>query len=231
MRNPALYAGDVFQTLARAHGLALPTPKPVGSLPAGQVIAQIYSAPLPELLQAMLKYSNNLMAEMIGMTASLQRAGRPGTLAESGQRMSAWAASTYGMRDCRLVDHSGLGEASRLTATDLVRALVASGRSGTLKPLLKPVYFHDAKGRPVKTHPVQVAAKTGTLNFVSGLGGFVTAPGGTELAFAIFSADMGARARISREERERPPGARSWNRRAKQLQERLLERWGQVYGS
>jgi len=231
VRNPALYAGDVFQTLARAHGIALPSPKQVNRMPSGEVIAQHQSEPLTLLLKGMLKYSNNLMAEMIGMAASLQRGSRPGSLAASGRAMSDWAATTLGMQSCRMVDHSGLGEASRMTATDLVLALAIANRQGALRPLLKPIYLQDAKGRPIKTHPVKIAAKTGTLNFVSGLGGFVTAEDGRELVFAIFSADLGARAAISRAERERPPGARSWNTRAKRLQQALLGRWGQVYGS
>ncbi len=231
VRNPALYAGDVFQTLSRANGISLPNPKVTSSLPGGNVIAQIQSAPLPDLLEAMLKYSNNLMAEMIGMTATVNRGSRPSSLKSSAQIMNDWARSNLGMQRCRMVDHSGLGEESRLTADDMVRALIASRRTGALKPLLKPYYFSDAKGRPIKTHPVKIAAKTGTLNFVSGLGGFITTPDGNELAFAIFSADQRARAKISRAERERPRGGRSWNTRAKKLQESLLDRWGQVYGS
>ncbi len=231
VRNPALYAGDVFQTLARSHGIALPNPKQIGRLPAGDPLAEVQSAPLPVLLKGMLKYSNNLMAEMIGMAASVQQGGRPSSLQDSALRMSNWAARTYGMQQTRLVDHSGLGEKSRLTANDLVRALVVARKEGALKPLLKQIYLQDTKGRPIKTHPVKIAAKTGTLNFVSGLGGFVTAADGTELAFAIFSADMRARSGLRRAERERPPGARTWNRRAKRLQQSLLRRWGQVYGS
>lgn len=231
VRNPALYAGDVFQTLARAHGLALPTPKQTDRLPSGEMVAQYQSDPLSALLKAMLKYSNNLMAEMIGMTASVQRGERPGSLSDSGAVMSRWAAATLGMQSSRMVDHSGLGDKSRLTATDLLRALVVANRTGTLRPLLKQIYLQDAKGRPIKSHPIKVVAKTGTLNFVSGLGGFVTAEDGREMAFAIFSADLLARAAISRAQRERPPGGRSWNRRAKRLQQALLERWGQIYAS
>ena len=231
VRNPALYAGDVFQTLARAHGLALPNPKQTDRLPSGEMVAQYQSDPLSALLKAMLKYSNNLMAEMIGMTASVQRGERPGSLSDSGAVMSRWAAATLGMQSSRMVDHSGLGEKSRLTATDLLRALVVANRTGTLRPLLKQIYLQDAKGRPIKSHPIKVVAKTGTLNFVSGLGGFVTAEDGREMAFAIFSADLRARAAISRAQRERPPGGRSWNRRAKRLQQALLERWGQIYAS
>ena len=59
----------------------------------------------------------------------------------------------------------------------------------------------------------------------------MTAADGTELAFAIFAANTTARSRIKRADRERPPGARGWNRKAKALQQMLIERWGSVYGS
>lgn len=231
VRNPGAYAGDVFRTLARSHGIALPKAKTAKSLPQARLLAQHHSPPMDVMLKATLKYSNNLMAEMIGMAATAARAGRPGSLKASAAEMNRWAAEKYGMSSTRLVDHSGLGEDSRMTPADLTGALVAAYRSGQLKPLLKPFRLRDAKGRVVKGHPIKVAAKTGTLNFVSGLGGFMTAADGTELAFTIFTADLKTRSRIPRAQRERPKGARGWNRRAKQLQQQLIERWGAVYGS
>ncbi|MFU1682518.1 D-alanyl-D-alanine carboxypeptidase/D-alanyl-D-alanine-endopeptidase [Phaeobacter piscinae] len=231
VRHPGAYAADVFRTMARANGIKLPAPKIARSRPSGQVVAHHNSPPLDLMLKATLKYSNNLMAEMIGLAATQARGGRPRTLKDFAVAMNRWAQATYGMANTRLVDHSGLGEASRVTPDDMVSALVASYRDGRLKPLLKSFPMRDSKGRILKGHPIKVAAKTGTLNFVSGLGGFMTATDGTVLAFAIFSADQKARSRISRAERERPQGARSWNRRAKQVQQKLIERWGRVYGS
>jgi D-alanyl-D-alanine carboxypeptidase/D-alanyl-D-alanine-endopeptidase (penicillin-binding protein 4) len=96
---------------------------------------------------------------------------------------------------------------------------------------MKTFPLRDAKGRINKNHPIKVDAKTGTLNFVSGLGGFMTSGDGTELAFAIFMADTKTRKRIPRSERERPAGAKTWNRKAKKMQQALIERWGAVYGS
>lgn len=235
VRRPAEYAGDVFRTMARAHGIVLAKPKVVKSLPQelgqGQVLAQHSSAALLVMLRRMLKYSNNLMAEMIGMSATAASGRRPGSLRASAQAMNSWAGAKYGMTGTRLVDHSGLGDASRMTPNDLVGALIAARKVGQLKPLLKPFLLRDTNGKVNKTHPIKVTAKTGTLNFVSGLGGFMTAADGTELAFAIFAADQSARSRIKRADRERPKGARSWNRKAKKMQQRLIERWGQVYGS
>lgn len=232
VRNPGLYAGDVFRTLARANGVVLRsaeidrTPPP-----GGQVLARHFSPPLTEILADMLKYSNNLTAEMVGLAAS-QAAGRaPRDLTQSGAAMADWAGRRFGLTNSRLVDHSGLGEESRLSAEGLVRALVQVRQSGVLRPLLKSFALRDAKGRTIRNHPIKVDAKTGTLNFVSGLGGFMTTADGTELAFAIFSADLDTRARIPREQRERPPGARPWNGRAKALQQDLIEHWGAAYGS
>jgi len=51
------------------------------------------------------------------------------------------------------------------------------------------------------------------------------------LAFAIFAADTKRRDALDKSAVGRPPGTRDWNRRAKQLQQKLIERWGAVYGS
>ena len=74
-------------------------------------------------------------------------------------------------------------------------------------------------------------AKTGTLNFVSGLAGFVDTRDGRQMVFAIFCADLPRRDALSRAEMERPEGGAAWNRRAKGLQQDLIERWAVLYGS
>ncbi|WP_412509904.1 D-alanyl-D-alanine carboxypeptidase, partial [Roseovarius sp. SYSU LYC5161] len=92
------------------------------------------------------------------------------------------------------VDHSGLGEEARLTPAATTAALVAA--HGRLKPLLKEIPMRDGAGRIDRGHPLTVAAKTGTLYFVSALAGYITAPDGTELAFAIFTGDTEKRGAI-----------------------------------
>ena len=89
--------------------------------------------------------------------------------------------------------------------------------------------MRDAKGKRIDGHPVQVRAKTGTLNFVSTLTGYMTGPDGTDLAFAIFTGDVARRARAGAN--EQPQGGRAWISRSKVLQSALLERWGALYGS
>ncbi len=72
-------------------------------------------------------------------------------------------------------------------------------------------------------------AKSGTLNFVSGLAGHIVPPGGRELVFAIFSGDPARRDAVPVAEREDPPGAEGWTRRARRLQGQLISRWAGLY--
>lgn len=228
VRLPGLYAGDVFRTLARSNGIVLPKAALSRSAPGGTLVASHASAPLQTILRDMLKFSNNLTAEMVGMAASRARKPAVSSLRGSAGEMNTWAKSALGMSKIRLVDHSGLGDDSRMSAQEMCAALSRIEGQG-FGAMLKPFVLRDAKGRPQKAHPVKVVAKTGTLNFVSSLAGYVTAPNGRKLAFAIFTVDEQTRSKISRANRERPQGARSWNRRAKGLQQALIERWVGLY--
>lgn len=230
VRQPEVYAGDVFQTLARAQGLPLPNPVVAGRVPGGTVIASHQSPPLPAILRDMLRYSTNLTAEVVGLSASAAGASAPRDLSASGRAMSDWATAALGTGSARFVDHSGLGDASRISPGDMVRALSDPRARAALQGLLRPFDLRNAEGRAVRDHPVRVAAKTGTLNFVSGLGGYIATPGGADLVFAIFAADTARRAALSVTERERPSGGPQWVRRARILQSRLIERWAAVYG-
>jgi D-alanyl-D-alanine carboxypeptidase/D-alanyl-D-alanine-endopeptidase (penicillin-binding protein 4) len=229
VRRPDIYAGEVFRTFAGSQGIRLPAEEMARSLPGGSVIVRRQSAPLPEILRDMLRYSTNLTAEMVGLAATQARGGRPGSLAASANAMNGWASSALGLSAPALVDHSGLGDRSRLAAADMVAALVRARRQGMLPGLLRSFPMRDEKGRTAAGHPVKVNAKTGTLNFVSGLAGYMVRDNGKPLAFAIFAADAQRRDAIPRAERERPNGAQGWNRRAKDLQQDLLERWGTLY--
>ena len=119
------------------------------------------------------------------------------------------------------VDHSGLGGASRISAEALALALA---RSPWMGDLMRPFATRDkAKGKGPG-----VRAKTGTLNFVSGLAGFVDTP--RPMVFAIFAADTARRDSLSGAERERPSGGPEWTRRARAMQGQLIERWAALHG-
>ena len=226
VRNPGAYVAEVFQALARAQGIDLPEAKRAGRLPQGaQVVAEWTSDPLADILRRMLRWSTNLTAEVVGLSSS-----GSGGLRASGDAMSDWVKSRLGATG-RFVDHSGLGAESRISAEQMVQALVAAqatpaGRA--LKPVLRDLGMRDGEGEAIES-PVSVIGKTGTLNFVSSLVGYVQPPSGRELAFAIFCADPDRRDRIPMAQREQPEGGRAWTRRARRLQGQLIARWAGLY--
>ncbi len=222
VRRPAAYCGEVFQTLARAHGIVLRQgPTMLGPL-HGRVIAVHDSTHLTEMARLMLKYSTNLTAEGIGLAASALTVGRPTSLEASAVHMNRWLRRNFAATSAGFVDHSGLGYDSRVSPIDLVRSLKAYT---AVKPILKPVKMGDhAPGGSA------VVAKTGTLNFVSALAGYINPPkGGREMVFAILSADTARRDAIAPEQREKPPGARGWGNRSRSMQKRLIGRWIRSY--
>ncbi|MFW5641516.1 MAG: D-alanyl-D-alanine carboxypeptidase/D-alanyl-D-alanine-endopeptidase [Roseicyclus sp.] len=231
VRRPSAYLAEVFQILARNRDIALGAPVFSESAPPGaRVLVEHTSDPLEQILRNMMRWSTNLTAEVVGLAATQAGGVRPGTLTESGAEMSAWMAERLGARQARFVDHSGLGAHSRLRPHDMTRALVLAGPAGMLRGLMRETPILDVTGLPVPGHPLQVVAKTGTLNFVSTLAGYVETPSGRTLAFSVFCADLERRARLTRAQMERPPGGRTYNLRAKLLQHGLLRRWGAMFG-
>jgi len=230
VRKPGLYAGDVFATLCGAQGIRLGKPVVVDALPEGEVLVARASAPLRAILRGMLRFSTNLTAEMVGLAASTAMGGRPADLRASAQAMNDWARGALGMQNPQLVDHSGLGDDSLMTAADMTRAMVKVN-SSPLRDIMRSISMRNAKGQPQPDHPIVVQAKTGTLNFVSGLSGYMTAQDGREMAFTILAIDQAQRAKITRATREGPAGGRVWNNRAKRVQQHLIERWGVLYGT
>ncbi len=231
VRRPALYAGQAFEVLAAAHGIALPAPEVATGVPQGTVLVRHASADLATILRDMLKYSTNMTAEVVGLTASRARGVGVSTLAGSAAAMNRWLAQTHGVRSAAFVDHSGLGGDTRIAPGDLVTALLCPAGKAGLRGLMKQLPLVDATGHDRADQPVRITAKTGTLNFVSGLAGFASTASGTDLAFAILCADVARRDRVPLAEREQPEGGKAWSKRARRLQQALIERWSGLYGA
>ncbi len=222
VRHPAVYAGEVFATFARSQGIVLKPPQEMAGRPQGVVLATHRGAPLEAMMRRMLRYSTNITAEAAGLSATARMTGQQRGLRTSALSMARWAASRATNCTPYFVDHSGLGDQSRVTPHDMVNLLMADGARDTLLPILRAMPLSDGNGETVKNANVVVRAKTGTLNFVSSLAGYMTTARSQDLAFAIFIADLEAREQGKRQGDERPPGARSWNRRARSLQTDVL---------
>lgn len=227
VRQPALYAGDVLRSLLRARGCVIPAPE-IGTRSASTVLAEHRSPPLTDILRDMLRFSTNITAEGVGLMASARLGGMPRDLRASASRMNEWIASRYGVQGMGLVDHSGLEDASRVTARTMAQYLRAAGREGILPTLLRDHSLRQGDDRNGRVE-VSVQAKTGTLNFVSGLSGYAQRPGARAMVFAVYSVDLRARQALRDDDSESPRGTRSWTRNARALQVSLLERWSALH--
>jgi D-alanyl-D-alanine carboxypeptidase/D-alanyl-D-alanine-endopeptidase (penicillin-binding protein 4) len=224
VRAPAAYGGEVFRGLAGQAGIELLEPQVRAAAP-GAVMTLRDGPRLEAMLHGMLKYSTNLTAEVVGLRAGQARGFAPDGLAASAAAMTDWARTRFGLVTAEFANHSGLSGRTRISAADMAALLVQAQDLG-LPTLLKPRPILDAARQPLETG-VTVVAKTGTMDFISGLAGYMT--GDRRLAFAIFAADPARRDAIRPDQRDNPPGAAAWAARARAQEQALLRRWAAEY--
>ena len=234
VKRPESYAGDVFRQLAAQRGLVLPRQMAGHAGPGASVLAVHHSRPLGEILRAMLRYSTNLTAEVAGTAAARTRASGVTTLADSAAVMNAWAAGVAGFApgdpEFRFANHSGLSVDNRVSPrrmVELLRALAARpAPPGAAHPRIPGAiagYLSDRevadKETPLDYGALDVVAKTGTMNYVRGLAGYIATPGGRRLAFAIFSNDLDRRVEGGQ------AIDRRWLNRARHFERELIRLW------
>ncbi|WP_042701077.1 D-alanyl-D-alanine carboxypeptidase, partial [Azospirillum sp. B506] len=178
--------------------------------------------------------------ELIGLAAARRLDPSAATLGRSAALLQGWltrrpmegdgqlagraAGQAVGWRGLRLANHSGLGTGSRATPRQMAALLRAGG------PALWDLLPGEEDGKAL---PPGIHAKTGTLAYVKGLAGLLTAASGRRLGFVLFIADPARRAALDaaldRRVTTTPAEARAWAATARKLQEEILERWVVAY--
>jgi len=160
------YAGELLAAKLSAAGIHVGGGLRTGRVPAGA--AQIYrhhgSRNLRAVIESMLEYSNNFIANDLFLLLGDAGDGLPLDMAKAQRAADAWARETFGWRDHRIEDGAGLSPGNRLSARQLLDAVKAFAPYRELLP--------SQNGR--------VRAKTGTLSGVSTYAGFVQRNGGWE---------------------------------------------------
>ncbi len=188
--DPAVEAAADFDDLLEARGVSIgggqsnqPAPDGLTSLGA------IESPPLADIVADMISASDNATAELllkeIGRTAD----GQPVGSTNGGVTVAQQVVSSSGLPSDGVVitDGSGLSPENRVTCaflvglleregtdSDLTAGLPVAGESGTLRDRFV--------GTPIEG---RLRAKTGTLNDVTALAGFVDTESGDQLTFAF----------------------------------------------
>lgn len=152
-----------------------------GTVPAGLTPAlESVSPTLPEVVRDINKYSNNVMAQQMFLTLSLQQKGT-GTLEGSRDVVGRWWQARVG-GDAPLLDNgSGLSRSERITAAGLARLLQVAWASPLMPELMSslPITGVDGTLRRSRARAAGAAhLKTGSLRDVTGVAGYVHAASG-----------------------------------------------------
>jgi serine-type D-Ala-D-Ala carboxypeptidase/endopeptidase (penicillin-binding protein 4) len=96
VRRPPDYLAEVFQTLARERGVALGTPVISESAPPdARVIVEHASPPLEDILRGMMRWSTNLTAEVVGLSATQAGGSVPRRLPKAGTQWRCGCATGW----------------------------------------------------------------------------------------------------------------------------------------
>lgn len=210
--DPARFAGEVFRRALGEHGVKVKA-RTIGKgvAPAtAKLLASHDSAPLTEVLRHMNKLSDNYLAECVLKTLGAETRTTPGpaTWTDGRAARNAYLAK-IGMPEAgyRADNGSGLFDATEVSARQLTMVLRAAHQDFRIGPdLIASLSVGGVDGTLAKRwhgHPAggHVRAKTGTLDKVTTLAGYLALDGQHPLGFAILVNDI-------------PPGQRASARTA-----------------
>lgn len=198
--SPAKHAADTMAALLVARGVAVAGGTGAGAAPAAPPVATVTSPPLSAIVGEMLKESDNQTAELVLKELGRRSGGAGSTAAGVAAVRAALADAGLPAAEYSAVDGSGLDRSDRATCRLLVATLEATGRKGPIFDGL-PVAGRDGtltKRFPGIADRTRIHAKTGTIDNVTSLSGFVDEPAGPPLVFSLIVNGLPLRESIGR---------------------------------
>ncbi len=196
--DPTLFTGNVIRNAIEEAGIKVSGPVVANTVPRwAKTIYTHYSDPLSSVITEYNKNSVNIIGENLMKTMGAEYKGIPGTW-ENGSAVISEFLKEVGIKNgFTIVDGSGLSLLNRvspetltdilsyayenkLIATDFIESLPVAGVDGTLRKRFRQ---SEIKGR--------VRAKTGYLNNVRALSGYIFTKKGDVLVFSILSNGFG----------------------------------------
>ena len=188
--DPASYAARAVAGLWQEMGGKLGGRVREGLAPPGVKPAfEMESPPLAEVIRDINKYSNNVMAQQLFLTFSLQQPGGASNEASREVVRNWWQARFGGQaggQDIPVLDNgAGLSRLARVTPQALARMLQTAYVSGAMPELMAslPITGVDGTLRRSKSRVSQgwTHLKSGSLRDSSALAGYVHTPSGRRL--------------------------------------------------
>jgi D-alanyl-D-alanine carboxypeptidase/D-alanyl-D-alanine-endopeptidase (penicillin-binding protein 4) len=200
--QPATYAFGTFVKLWRESGGEFSGKLRIEPTPAdAKPLYSFDSLSLAEIVRLTNKHSNNLMARHLLLTLGKERYGDPATLEKGAAAMAEWSRERgFDLTGVDIDNGSGLSRSTRISVLQMANILSAAWRSRFAPEYLAsfPLAGMDGTLRSrLKSSPAgAVRLKTGHLDSVSGVAGYVTtSTGKTYVLVSLINnvrADFGA---------------------------------------
>jgi D-alanyl-D-alanine carboxypeptidase/D-alanyl-D-alanine-endopeptidase (penicillin-binding protein 4) len=196
--QPATYAFGTFVELWRESGGVFEGKMRIEATPAdAKPLYTFDSLSLAEIVRLTNKHSNNLMARHLLLTLGKERYGVPGTLEKGAVAMADWSRERgFDLSGVDIDNGSGLSRTTHITVLQMAKILSAAYHSPFAPEYLAsfPLAGMDGTLRSrMKNSPAgAIRLKTGHLDSVSGVAGYVTASSGK--TFVLVSLVNNARA-------------------------------------
>lgn len=198
--DPRLLAGYALKAVLERSGVEVKGDVKLGTA-RGHTLAKHFSAPLSTLLYALGKQSDNFYAEMVFKTLGGEGKARPARAGDAAEVVTKFLERA-GAIDAGVVikNGSGLFDANRVTAYSTVQLLRWAWRDPAVQPeYLAQLSVGGVDGTLHKRFRQEltrrrVRAKTGTLDDVIALSGYVLRDGGRgPLAFSVLFNHVGGK--------------------------------------
>ncbi len=180
---PLLFAGYALKTKLRALGTRIDGKVKLGKVPEeSELLTTYHSPPLKDILYGLNRFSNNFMAEMIFRAIGAKVYGAPATVSKS-KKVVETELRKLGLtsHDYFLVNGSGLSREMRVSPYAIMKILVNAYKDFSinaefLSSLATPRTSGTLKCRfSCSPHsPPVLRAKTGSMNGVVSLAGYVS---------------------------------------------------------
>jgi D-alanyl-D-alanine carboxypeptidase/D-alanyl-D-alanine-endopeptidase (penicillin-binding protein 4) len=160
-------------------------------------VYSVESPPLVEIVRTINKYSNNVMARQLLIAIGAERFGVPGTELKGIEAVREWLTKRdIAMPELVIENGAGLSRETRMSARSLARMLMAAHASPYEAELIAsmPLSAMDGTLRRRFTDAGMAGRlhlKTGRLDDVSGLAGYVLAPSGRRYVLVSIHNDRG----------------------------------------
>jgi len=233
VRDVGMHAARSLRRIASELGINLPIPERGSSPGQWRKIAVVQSKPLIEMVEGMMVYSNNQIAETLGLATTSALNLAPQSLSASASTL--WKdlvkrVPGVNWQGFKITNHSGLDSNARATPSQLA-ALLKYGLTRYQLPRLLPAnaWSGSLSRRLVEKRRLQrIWAKTGSIDFAAAIAGYLLPETGGLWIFVVMSDDPERRAvydALPEPSAEIRKEFRVWEQDIKAQHDSLLRQW------